>query len=225
MFCPSLNLTDIEKQNNDILQCFKGSVCASLELELNTTYYITAFKVTKNNYYIIYAYTEQEENKIFSLFYAPPLIKKILEGIDKICVRDCGNNTYCNTSTYKDYLIVFTPEKYEYKNNNKYVRIGQYKTFFGSLDNADDIVEDLQTLKKEENNHILQVLEGEYKTTTVNRLEELQDNTDYTITHIKTILYRGIDRYIFRIKEDNKIYISNYLNLMYDLCKLQIKLV
>ena len=68
MFCPSLNLTDIEKQNNDILQCFKGSVCASLELELNTTYYITAFKVTKNNYYIIYAYTEQEENKIFSLF-------------------------------------------------------------------------------------------------------------------------------------------------------------
>ena len=122
-------LEDIEKQNNDILQCFKGSVCASLELELNTTYYITAFKVTKNNYYIIYAYTEQEENKIFSLFYAPPLIKKILEGIDKICVRDCGNNTYCNTSTYKDYLIVFTPEKYEYKNNNKYVRIGQYKTF------------------------------------------------------------------------------------------------
>lgn len=71
-------------------------------------------------------------------------------------------------------------------------------------------MEDLQTLKKEENNHILQVLEGEYKTTTVNRLEELQDNTDYTITHIKTILYRGIDRYIFRIKEDNKIYISNY---------------
>ena len=33
---------------------------------------------------------------------------------------------------------------------------------------------------------------------------------DYTITHIQQIVYRGIDRYIFKIKENNNTYLSNY---------------
>ena len=56
----------------------------------------------------------------------------------------------------------------------------------------------------------MQRLEGNYKTTELNRIEELEENTDYTITHTQQIIYRGVDRYIIKLKESKNIYISNY---------------
>ncbi len=42
------------------------------------------------------------------------------------------------------------------------------------------------------------------------RLEELEIDKDYTITHLQKIVYRGVDRYVLKIKENNNTYLSNY---------------
>ena len=105
----------------------------------------------------------------------------------------------------------FVIDKYEYKNNNKYPHIGYTKTCISTkLCLKDDIIEDLDKLEQENNKYLIQKLEGTFKTTQLNRLEELKINMDYTITHIQQIVYRGIDRYIFKIKENNNTYLSNY---------------
>ena len=107
-------------------------------------------------------------------------------------------------------FLEFIPDKYDYKNNNKYIHIGSYKTYLNIvLDNTEEIKEELNLLQKEEDTNLIQELEGTYKTTELNRLEELEENKDYTITHLKQIKYRGVGRYVIKIKENNIIYLSN----------------
>ena len=203
-------LQEREQEKEHIKKCLFGESKSSLDLELNKTYYVVGFRVTKNDYYSIYVYEEQEEERIYGLYRAPPLVKKILqENKDSINFINCGDGIYTKISC-KDYFLFFIPDKYEYKNNNKYTHVGTCKKVFGVLDNMDDLKENLEDLQKEENKHTVQELEGEYKTTQLNRLEELEENKDYTITHIKKIEYRGKTRYVFKIKENKITYLSNY---------------
>ena len=71
----------------------------------------------------------------------------------------------------------FVIDKYEYKNNNKYPHIGYTKTCISTkLCLKDDIIEDLDKLEQENNKYLIQKLEGTFKTTQLNRLEELKIN-------------------------------------------------
>ena len=176
---------------------------------MNILYKIVSFKVTKNEYVITNVLWEEEDTNIFGLFFAPPYIKAVLNNnLQKFVIY--GNGIYATEEPNKS-IMEFIIDKYEYKNNNKFPHIGYKKTFLNiPLNGTEEKKEELKTLENDKNKHLVQKLEGTFKTTELNRLEQLELNRDYTITHIQKIVYRGVDRYIFKTKESNDIFIGNY---------------
>ena len=206
----------IEKIKDNLKENYKTKAKGSTELEINIKYNILSFRVTNNDYYIMYITYIENELLNKEIFFVPPYIKAILEkNLTKFI--NYGDNIYALEDT-TDTILTFSGSKFGYygTQHKKSLQIDSVNTYNLKLIDPhktlkiENIKQEAEKLEDEENKKLLQKLTGEYKVKDCERMEILETDKNYTITHIQTIEYRKVERYIFKIAELKKLFVSNY---------------
>jgi len=201
---------DLDNKKQELLNLFSGRAKSELQMELNKTYLINAFRITKNNYLIINCI--EEETEINCAYFVPEYLQILLKNNLHAFV-EYGDGYYA-LDNINNYFYKFTAIHTYYSDKDKHRHI-----FIKPLEcrlvledpNIKNVLEDKKELENAEQKLKMQDIVESFKVKDLARLETLQNETNYNITHLKEVEYRGKKRFAIKFKEfADTIFISNF---------------
>ncbi len=213
----SSKIAEVQQIDTYLSDIFSSPAHAETLLTIGTKYMVNAFKVQNNNSVVvncIFANPDNPEEETNKLFFAPEYLKlSLLNNIDKFIVHK--ENIYTLDRIENPFFIFVAKNLYTGKDRNKHMFVEKLHC---DLRIADPIIKkEVQEVKQLEKQleikieeALIKTIDVDFKVKDLEKMEILKEDAKYTITHLKTVDYRGKTRYaIIFAEEKDKIYISN----------------